>query len=225
MTISEILPDVDEVKLNRSSHIKFFQSCLTLLPAPYAEIDTSRLTAIYFSIVGLDLLNALDTIDKQQVIDYIYLLQIHPPTRNGPASTGCGQFGFIGGTFINHTSCSSCNSAAGKYHIPKNITGYKGQSSVGLSAGIGSTSALICAKVDDTERTTKRARVDDLETCSCPFSSYHQGHLAMTYTALVSLITLGDDLSRVNREHILAGKYMLLECYWLPPQMHEISIC
>ena len=31
------------------------------------------------------------------------------------------------------------------------------------------------------------------------------GHIAMTYTALASLIILGDDLSRVNKKAIMAG--------------------
>ncbi|XP_064390160.1 geranylgeranyl transferase type-1 subunit beta-like [Halichondria panicea] len=35
--------------------------------------------------------------------------------------------------------------------------------------------------------------------------SYNTSHIAMTYTALASLLVLGDDLSRVNREGVLAG--------------------
>lgn len=35
---------------------------------------------------------------------------------------------------------------------------------------------------------------------------YIQGHIAMIYTALMILITLGDDLSRVDRENIARGK-------------------
>ena len=34
---------------------------------------------------------------------------------------------------------------------------------------------------------------------------FDQGHLAMTYTALCTLITLGDDLSRVDKERIIKG--------------------
>ncbi|XP_069082602.1 geranylgeranyl transferase type-1 subunit beta isoform X2 [Pleurodeles waltl] len=34
---------------------------------------------------------------------------------------------------------------------------------------------------------------------------YDSGHIAMTYTALSSLVILGDDLSRVNKEACLAG--------------------
>lgn len=34
---------------------------------------------------------------------------------------------------------------------------------------------------------------------------YDSGHVAMTYTGLCSLLILGDDLSRVNRQACLAG--------------------
>jgi len=38
-----------------------------------------------------------------------------------------------------------------------------------------------------------------------PGHAHDHGHIAMTYTALASLIILGDDLSRVNRRALLAG--------------------
>ena len=34
---------------------------------------------------------------------------------------------------------------------------------------------------------------------------YNQGHLAMTYSALCTLITLGDDLERVDKKGIVKG--------------------
>jgi len=34
---------------------------------------------------------------------------------------------------------------------------------------------------------------------------YDSGHIAMTYTALLTLLILGDDLSRVNKRAIIAG--------------------
>lgn len=36
-------------------------------------------------------------------------------------------------------------------------------------------------------------------------TKYHCGHLAMTYTALASLLILGDDLSRVDKDSIMEG--------------------
>lgn len=38
---------------------------------------------------------------------------------------------------------------------------------------------------------------------------YDSGHVAMTYTGLCSLLILGDDLSRVNKEAVLAGLRVL----------------
>lgn len=44
------------------------------------------------------------------------------------------------------------------------------------------------------------------ESCSEHRYEYLQGHLAMIYTALIILITLDDDLTRVNRDNIRKGK-------------------
>lgn len=38
---------------------------------------------------------------------------------------------------------------------------------------------------------------------------YDSGHIAMTYTALLSLLILGDDLSRVNVRAVVAGLHKL----------------
>lgn len=48
--------------------------------------------------------------------------------------------------------------------------------------------------------------VHEDEDCGCYcYGYYNQGHLAMTYSALCTLITLGDDLKRVHRHEIVAG--------------------
>jgi len=44
-----------------------------------------------------------------------------------------------------------------------------------------------------------------LSSDSLPSHPYDHGHIAMTYTALASLLVLGDDLSRLNREAVIAG--------------------
>eukprot|EP01032_Pedospumella_encystans_P012288 gene12288-14226_t len=49
------------------------------------------------------------------------------------------------------------------------------------------------------------ASLDTSRLTALIHEDYHQGHIAMTYTALMSLTTLGDDLSRVNRAHTLEG--------------------
>lgn len=40
---------------------------------------------------------------------------------------------------------------------------------------------------------------------TCGTKNYKWGHLAMTYTGIAMLLTLGDDLSRLNRKAIVAG--------------------
>lgn len=59
---------------------------------------------------------------------------------------------------------------------------------------------------------------DDMSVCGFQGSStvnieldechryYRCGHLAMTYTGLCCLIILGDDLSRVHKKAVMAGK-------------------
>lgn len=61
--------------------------------------------------------------------------------------------------------------------------------------GFQGSSTLNCCKNDN---------CDDSE-CNSEYAKYVCGHLAMTYTALASLIILGDDLSRLNRKCIAEG--------------------
>jgi len=44
-----------------------------------------------------------------------------------------------------------------------------------------------------------------LSPSSRPSHPYDHGHIAMTYTALTSLLVLGDDLGKVNRKAVIAG--------------------
>ena len=44
-----------------------------------------------------------------------------------------------------------------------------------------------------------------LSSDSLPSHPYDHGHIAMTYTALASLLVLGDDLSKLNRKAVTAG--------------------
>mmetsp|Transcript_16250 Transcript_16250/g.35561 ORF Transcript_16250/g.35561 Transcript_16250/m.35561 type:complete len:410 (-) Transcript_16250:155-1384(-) len=112
-------------------HAIFFQQQLEKMPEPYKTMDVNRLTLLYFCISGLDLLGALDSIDKERIIRFIYSYQ------SDEADSG----GFYGYPLVH------CSSAA-----------------------------------DDT-----------------------QPHIANTYVALVMLVILGDDLSRVRRDAVAAS--------------------
>ena len=119
------------------SHVKYFMKCLDLLPAPYSSLDTNRLTVAYFCVSGLDMLGAVDKVEKTRVIEWIYSLQVrctpkpaYPPAaspsptalahapprycrphRTKAAPPGrCGGFrggGYMGGPFEPGGSASS----------------------------------------------------------------------------------------------------------------------
>ena len=101
------------------------------------------------------------SIDKEQIIEWIYSLQT-PSHAENP-----GLNGFKGGSFLGNINGNDDN-----ININDNIND----------------------KRDEEER-----------TCTCTPIYYNQGHLAMTYSALCTLITLGDDLERVNKKGIIKG--------------------
>lgn len=139
-------------EFNLQANLNYFMLASHVLPSHYTSLDPSRLSAIYFVLVAIDLLNGMDNIPKDKFIDYLYMLQLSATPESIPE----GYFGFIGGTFAAHNSipANDPNSDYNQIHL------------------------------------------------------WHQqqGHIAMIYTALCSLITLGDDLSRVDRKSIAAGK-------------------
>lgn len=55
------------------------------------------------------------------------------------------------------------------------------------------------------ERAGPRSGFQASTTIPKDVSEYQCGHLAMTYTGLVTLLILGDDLSRVDRQSIVEG--------------------
>ena len=136
----------------RESHINYFVKASTKLSEHYLGIDSSRLTIIYFIVVALDLLKAIDSIDRTHFVEYIYQLYLKPSDTD---DIHCGHCGFIGSTFMSHN-----------VSFPDSVS---------------------------------KERI----------VSYQQGHVAMTYTALASLLTLGDDLSRINRFEISSCKLAL----------------
>ena len=76
------------VTLLRDKHIMFFQQCLKGLPEQHVVADTSRLTIAYFAVSGLDLLGAIDSVDKNKLIQWIYSLQLTP--NGNEEQSDCG---------------------------------------------------------------------------------------------------------------------------------------
>ncbi|KAK1356091.1 Geranylgeranyl transferase type-1 subunit beta [Heracleum sosnowskyi] len=84
----------DNIKFERERHVYYMEMMHHLLPSHYSGQEINRLTLAYFVISGLDLLNALDRIDKEGVISWVLSLQAHPRSE---ADLESGQFfGFHG---------------------------------------------------------------------------------------------------------------------------------
>ncbi|XAR72026.1 Protein geranylgeranyltransferase type I [Bertholletia excelsa] len=65
-----------------------------LLPSEYQGQEINRLTLAYFVVSGLDMLGAVDRVDKEAVVNWVLSLQAHPKNE---ADLDSGQsYGFLG---------------------------------------------------------------------------------------------------------------------------------
>jgi geranylgeranyl transferase type-1 subunit beta len=119
---------------------------------------------VYFAILGLDLIDELDTIDKQQVIDYIYAMQLSFPVNNEKDNGNDkevnlrSQSGFIGSSYLGieysasgmfcNNSCS-CEGSLVKYM----------QSHIAMTY---SAVSALKALGDDLQRVDREAVIDGL---------------------------------------------------------------
>lgn len=129
---------INSISLKRRAHVRYFIRHLAGLPRAYSNLDSTRLVLTFFAISGLDVLNSLDSLSserKQEIINWIYSLQI---TNDEELVSG-----FQGTSILNTVENKNQNSL------------------------------------------------------------FKWGHIANTYSALCSLLALGDDLSRINRESII----------------------
>jgi geranylgeranyl transferase type-1 subunit beta len=80
------LADAKPPSLDKEKLIKFFMRSLFVIPSHYQSQDPNRLTLLYFTISGLDILGALDRVeDKQRIIDWVYALQVLPSASDSGA--------------------------------------------------------------------------------------------------------------------------------------------
>ncbi|TMS03167.1 Geranylgeranyl transferase type-1 subunit beta [Larimichthys crocea] len=149
--------EFEQIDFLRDRHVRFFQRTLQVLPERYASLETTRLTIIFFALSGLDVLDALDVIDRNLMIEWIYSLQVLP---------------------TEDRSCGTLQKVNTKHET----------------------------EFETVNQSCFLAPVS-LDVCLGPgvLHPYDSGHVAMTYTGLCSLLILGDDLSRVNKQACLAG--------------------
>lgn len=58
------------------------------LPSYYIEFETQHMVAVYFCVIGLDMLGALDTVDKEKVIEHVYSMQVVNTNEKGLETGG-----------------------------------------------------------------------------------------------------------------------------------------
>ncbi|KAI9083382.1 hypothetical protein K1719_034596 [Acacia pycnantha] len=79
---------------DRDRHITFLLMMYQLLPSPYQLQEINRLTLAYFVISGLDILGAVDQVDKDAVANWVLSFQVRP--RNQADRNSREFFGFLG---------------------------------------------------------------------------------------------------------------------------------
>ncbi|KAH6802926.1 Prenyltransferase family protein [Perilla frutescens var. frutescens] len=70
--------DSESLIFEKDRHILYLEMMYQLLPPPYQGQEINRLTLAYFVVSGLDILDALDRIDKDAVINWVLSLQAQP---------------------------------------------------------------------------------------------------------------------------------------------------
>ncbi|PKI74708.1 hypothetical protein CRG98_005035 [Punica granatum] len=67
---------------DREKHVAYLEMMYQMLPHHYQSQEINRLTLAYFVISGLDLLNALDRVDKDAVAEWVLSLQAYPRRKD-----------------------------------------------------------------------------------------------------------------------------------------------
>nr|XP_020635692.1 geranylgeranyl transferase type-1 subunit beta isoform X1 [Pogona vitticeps] len=88
--------DGERLDFLKERHVRFFQRCLQILPERYSSLETSRLTVAFFALSGLDMLDSLDVVNKDDIIEWIYSLQVLP-TEDRSNMHRCG---FRGSSYL-----------------------------------------------------------------------------------------------------------------------------
>ncbi|KAF7822305.1 geranylgeranyl transferase type-1 subunit beta [Senna tora] len=87
---------------DKDRHVTFLQMMYQLLPSPYQAQEINRLTLAYFVISGIDILGALDQVDKDAVANWILSFQVLPQNKADPNN---GKFfGFHGSRTLQFPS-------------------------------------------------------------------------------------------------------------------------
>ncbi|KAI3838396.1 hypothetical protein MKX03_000640 [Papaver bracteatum] len=91
MDFSELFPNSI---FDKERHLRYLSMMYENIPSQYQEQEINRLTLAYFVLSGLDVFNAIDLVDKEQVVNWVLSFQAHPKSR-ADLENGC-YYGFYG---------------------------------------------------------------------------------------------------------------------------------
>ncbi|XP_020580732.1 LOW QUALITY PROTEIN: geranylgeranyl transferase type-1 subunit beta [Phalaenopsis equestris] len=110
---------MDPATFDRERHVAFLEMMLERLPEEYESQEINRLTIAYFVISGLAVLDALDRVNKDQLVRWVLSFQEHPKSD---ADLKNGQFYGFGGSAPPNTlvdgervSGNNCSHLASTY--------------------------------------------------------------------------------------------------------------
>ncbi|KAF5179255.1 Geranylgeranyl transferase type-1 subunit beta [Thalictrum thalictroides] len=84
--------------MDRDRHVRYLEMMYESIPSDYEEQEINRLTLAYFVISGLNILNELDRINKDQVVNWVLSFQVHPSDTDTKDSRKF--YGFYGSTTV-----------------------------------------------------------------------------------------------------------------------------
>lgn len=165
-------------KFERRRHIRYFTNCLRNLPKQYAAADATRLTLVHFCVQSLDVLGCLPDADCCGRVDEdIYV----------------DRAGIVEWIYGLQTL-----PARGTSPAPRG--GGAAPADAGYVGG-GFKGGTYLGPLPNAE--DERRDAPSPKAAEPPRHPYDHSHLAMTYVAICTLVTLGDDLSRLHKRAIL----------------------
>lgn len=205
--------DIPAFPFDVRAQAKFFALHLVNMPRGYASLDTSRMTALYFALNALDLMRVLDAtlakiqLTKQDIINWVYSMQVHPDPHHPHDYSRCGFRGsaHIGvplsrapvaapaaaadGAAAAASTSSPATASSSAADAPKSTTSSSSASCCASSSSSSSSSA----SSSSSSSSSAAAGCSLFFHRASSFADYpfDCAHLAMTYSALCVLRILG----------------------------------
>ncbi|CAG8457378.1 10309_t:CDS:2 [Paraglomus occultum] len=173
--LTEDLLPTSNITFDKDKHVMYFKRCMAYLPEPYTNNDTNRMTLAFFGLGGLDLLNMIETIYSAEQREQ-WIDWIYAQ-QILPDKDNPGKL--LNTLLRSNVPRLKFQSLRPWLELNRHICGFRGSPFSGLPYS--------------------------REGCRESRFPFDAAHLAMTYTALCSLLILGDDFSRIDRGAIING--------------------